>query len=88
MRSSVFLRGRLPNEYRLNQTNEEGPAPSGWPFFASALDNAQLSLGTADFLTARRYASLAAERVRRVFDVIQDEYERSVGCVLQVARQT
>ena len=28
----------------------------GWRFFATALDNAQLSLGTADMPTARRYA--------------------------------
>jgi len=61
---------------------------AGWPFFASAVDNAQLSLGTADFLTARRYAALAPADVRRVFDVIQEEYHRSVASVLQVTRQT
>jgi phosphoenolpyruvate carboxylase len=59
----------------------------GWPFFASALDNAQLSLGTADVPTARRYASLAPPALLRVFDVIMEEYERSVGCVLRVTRQ-
>ena len=58
-----------------------------WPFFASGLDNAQLSLGTADVPTARRYASLAPQRVMRVFDEIMREYERSVSCVLQVTRQ-
>src|SRR5207237_12507 len=37
---------------------------SGWPFFASAIDNAQLSLGTADVPTAARYAALAPPEVR------------------------
>ncbi len=60
---------------------------AGWPFFASALDNAQLSLGTADLATARRYAALAAPSLSNVFDAIVEEYERSVSCVLRVARQ-
>jgi phosphoenolpyruvate carboxylase len=58
-----------------------------WPFFASALDNAQLSLGTADVATARRYAALASTDVRRVFDEILAEFERSVESVLAVTRQ-
>ena len=58
-----------------------------WPFFASALDNAQLSLGTADLFTARHYAALAPDSVRGVFDVIVEEYERSVASVLAVTRQ-
>src|SRR5205807_8584394 len=59
----------------------------GWPFFASALDNAQLSLGTADVPTARRYASLAPPRLMRVFDEFMRESERSSSCVLHVTRQ-
>jgi phosphoenolpyruvate carboxylase len=58
-----------------------------WPFFASALDNAQLSLGTADPRTLRRYAALAEERLFAVFECIMAEYERTVGSVLQVTRQ-
>jgi phosphoenolpyruvate carboxylase len=58
-----------------------------WPFFASALDNAQLSLGTADVSTARRYAALAGDEVPGVFDEILAEYERSVDGVLAVTRQ-
>ncbi|MBV9328034.1 MAG: phosphoenolpyruvate carboxylase [Chloroflexi bacterium] len=56
-----------------------------WPFFASALDNAQLSLGTADVATARRYATLASDA--GVFDAILGEYELSVQSVLAVTRQ-
>jgi phosphoenolpyruvate carboxylase len=58
-----------------------------WRFFATALDNAQLSLGTADPLTARRYAGLAEPRYQPVFERILSEYERTVACVLQVTGQ-
>jgi phosphoenolpyruvate carboxylase len=60
-----------------------------WPFFASALDNAQLSLGTADVPTASRYVAQLVEDAsqKRVFNVILEEYERSVESVLQVTQQ-
>jgi phosphoenolpyruvate carboxylase len=58
-----------------------------WPLFASAIDNAQLSLGTADVPTARRYAALAAPELQPVFELIMQEYDRSVEGVLQVTRQ-
>jgi phosphoenolpyruvate carboxylase len=60
-----------------------------WPFFASALDNAQVSLGTADVATARRYCSalVLEDSVRAVFDLILEEYSRAVQSVLQVTRQ-
>jgi phosphoenolpyruvate carboxylase len=60
---------------------------AAWPFFASAVDNAQLSLGTADIPTARRYAAIAPSAVRGVFEAIVDEYDRSVATVLQVTQQ-
>jgi phosphoenolpyruvate carboxylase len=59
----------------------------GWPFFASALDNAQLSLGTADVVAARGYAELASPSLLGVFGRIMNEYERSVSALLQVTRQ-
>jgi phosphoenolpyruvate carboxylase len=61
---------------------------AGWPFFASAIDNAQLSLGTADVPTARRYADLAVAELRGVFERILLEFERSVAAVLEVTGQT
>lgn len=57
----------------------------GWRFFAMALDNAQLSLGTADMATAHRYASLADDPAP--FAAIVAEYERSVAGVLRVTEQ-
>jgi phosphoenolpyruvate carboxylase len=60
----------------------------GWPFFASALDNAQLSLGTADVAAARGYAELAPEALRGVFERVLEEYSRTVNSLLAVTRQT
>ncbi|HEU5368025.1 MAG TPA: phosphoenolpyruvate carboxylase, partial [Ktedonobacterales bacterium] len=58
----------------------------GWQFFAMALDNAQLSLGTADMLTVRRYMTLA-KHGEAPFHQIASEYERSVSAILQITRQ-
>jgi phosphoenolpyruvate carboxylase len=58
----------------------------GWQFFAMALDNAQLSLGTADMPTVRRYMTLT-ENGGAVFHQIEAEYERSVSAILQITRQ-
>jgi phosphoenolpyruvate carboxylase len=58
-----------------------------WPFFASAMDNAQLSLGTADVAAARLYAGLAGGELQPVFESVMKEYERSVSAVLQVTQQ-
>jgi phosphoenolpyruvate carboxylase len=59
-----------------------------WPFFTSAMDNAQLSLGTADLATAGRYANLVDDaHVRATFETIVAEYKRAVDCVLRVTRQ-
>jgi phosphoenolpyruvate carboxylase len=60
---------------------------TGWPFFASALDNAQLSLGTADVATAGRYAALAPSELSAVFSAIVSEYERSIRALLEVTHQ-
>jgi phosphoenolpyruvate carboxylase len=57
----------------------------GWRFFAMALDNAQLSLGTADMTTARRYATLADDPAP--FAAIAAEYDRSVAAILRVTGQ-
>jgi phosphoenolpyruvate carboxylase len=61
----------------------------GWRFFAMALDNAQLSLGTADMPTARRYATLAdgVDGCGGIFAEIVAEHERSVAALLRVTGQ-
>ena len=56
-----------------------------WPFLASLLDNAELSLAKADIGVARLYARLAANPGddRRWAD-IETEYERAVTLLLRV----
>jgi phosphoenolpyruvate carboxylase len=58
-----------------------------WRFFSTAIDNAQLSLGTADPPTARRYAGLAEARYHPVFERLMAEYDRTVSAVLHVTGQ-
>jgi phosphoenolpyruvate carboxylase len=62
---------------------------AGWPFFRSVVDNAQISLGTADLSIARLYAELVEDDgVReRVYGRIREEYERAVRWVLEVTGQ-
>lgn len=60
-----------------------------WPFFRSTLDNAQISLGTADLAIACVYAD-AVSPVGfgdAIVRQIQEEYQRSVSWVLQVTGQ-
>ena len=60
-----------------------------WPFFATLLDNAEMSLAKTDLYIARRYAALVRNaRVRdKIFRMITKEYERSVQAVLNVCRR-
>jgi phosphoenolpyruvate carboxylase len=58
----------------------------GWRFFAMCLDNAQISLGTADMPTARRYSTLA-DGGEEMFHQIESEYAKSVAAVLQITGQ-
>ncbi|MCS7234643.1 MAG: phosphoenolpyruvate carboxylase [Armatimonadota bacterium] len=62
---------------------------AGWPFFRSLVDNAQISLGTADLEVARLYAELVEdESVReRIYGRIRQEYEVTVRRVLEVTGQ-
>jgi phosphoenolpyruvate carboxylase len=91
-------RANLPGWYGLGTALEAVTARGGrevvehlaelyrrWPFFASVLDNAELSLAKADLATFHRYASLAdgAEAVA-IRGLIDAEYARSVRLLLLV----
>lgn len=60
-----------------------------WPFFASVVDNAQISVGTADMATAKLYASLAADGqpATRILDAIVAEYQQTERAILAVTGQ-
>lgn len=57
-----------------------------WPFFRTLLDNAEVSLAKTDLGIASQYAGLVgAGPVReKIFGLIRQEYDRSVGMVLKV----
>ena len=57
---------------------------TAWPFFAVALENAELSLARSDLAVAQRYAELAGPGEQRIWTTIRDEHERSVAAVLAV----
>jgi len=88
-------RVNLPGWYGLGTALGEEIAAGGlatlpamyrdWPFFAMAINNAQLSLGTADLPTARRYASLAD--AADTFALIEGEYGGGVAAILQITGQ-
>ncbi len=61
----------------------------GWPFFASVLDNAELSLAKADLGSFRRYAELAGgAEATAIRGMIEAEYARSVRLLLLVTGES
>ena len=57
-----------------------------WPFFATIVDNAEMSLAKTDLHIAEQYAQLAPAAVReKIFTLIQDEFKLAVKMVLSIA---
>ncbi len=91
-------RANLPGWYGLGTALEAVTARGGksvvedlaglyrrWPFFASVMDNAELSLAKADLGTFRRYADLApGADALAIRGMIEAEYVRSVRMLLLI----
>ncbi len=60
-----------------------------WPFFATLIDNAQLTLRKADLEIARLYASLVedAKIRRRIYGALKAEFDRTEAALLAVTGQ-
>ena len=58
-----------------------------WPFFRALLSNIQMALFKADMGIAREYARLARDQrsAQQVYEVLRQEYERTLTQVLNVA---
>lgn len=58
-----------------------------WPYFRALLSNTQMSLFKAEMHIARQYLRLAQDpgRAQAIFGVIEAEYQRTQGQILQVA---
>jgi phosphoenolpyruvate carboxylase len=95
-------RHTLPGWYGLGSALEEYLAaePSGletlqamyerWPFWNVAVNNVEMILSKADLTIARLYADLVVDQgiAQRIFGRIEAEYNRTVECVCQIARQS
>jgi len=59
---------------------------SGWPFFQTLIDNAELSMSKADMGIASLYAGLVrnARVRRRIFSIISAEFARAEAAILAV----
>jgi phosphoenolpyruvate carboxylase len=57
-----------------------------WAFFAVIIDNAEASLAKTDLYIARRYDALCrnANLRRQISSRIEEEYQRTVRCVLEI----
>lgn len=60
-----------------------------WVFFRSLVDNAQLSIGTADMSVARLYADLVEDDAVRekIYSAIAEEHERTRAALLKITNQ-
>lgn len=61
-----------------------------WPFFRALLDNAEVSLAKTDLRIAAEYAAQVRSAVvrRKIFGLIEAEYDRSVKAVLRVTQRS
>lgn len=58
-----------------------------WPFFSALLSNTQMALSKCDMMIAGEYTELAENprTAQQVFEMIRDEYQRTVHWVLRIA---
>ncbi len=60
-----------------------------WPFFATLLDTAEMSLAKADLSVAGRYAALAdGDDAARIWQRIRDEFLRTEAAILRISGRT
>ena len=57
-----------------------------WPFFATTIDNSQMSLAKADMEIAARYAALVTDETirQRIYGAVAAEYEKSVAIISRI----
>ncbi|WP_284642572.1 phosphoenolpyruvate carboxylase [Paenibacillus silviterrae] len=60
-----------------------------WSFFRSLIDNLQMALAKADLLIAKEYGNMIKNSsvAERIFNLIQEEYDRTSQLILQITGQ-
>jgi phosphoenolpyruvate carboxylase len=59
-----------------------------WPFFATVIDNAEMSLAKTDLHIAEQYARLAPPAIRdKIFPLVQEEFQLAVKMVLSITER-
>lgn len=97
MQSRYTLPGWYGTGTALGQYADQSPAHLAhlqemyrqWPFFATMLDNAQMSLAKADMDIAARYARLVQDQTiaERIYGEIAEEFRRSVQVICRITDQ-
>ncbi len=61
-----------------------------WPYFRALLSNTEMALYKADIRTAREYSELCLSKDtgQRIFEMIRDEYDRTLEITLKVSNMT
>jgi phosphoenolpyruvate carboxylase len=59
-----------------------------WPYFRALLSNTEMAMYKADIITAEEYSELclSEETRKRVFDMVREEYKRTLELTLKVAQ--
>ena len=59
-----------------------------WPYFRALLSNTEMALYKADIITAEEYSELclSEDTRKRVFDMVREEYKRTLELTLKVAQ--
>ena len=67
---------------KLQELHEE------WPYFRALLSNTEMAMYKADIITAEEYSELclSEDTRKRVFDMVRDEYKRTLELTLKVAQ--
>jgi phosphoenolpyruvate carboxylase len=58
-----------------------------WAVFQAIIDNAELALAKTDLEIAQRYADLASESERSIWDLIAEEFQIATGCICLIKDQ-
>jgi phosphoenolpyruvate carboxylase len=77
-----YINGDQSRLAKLQELHQE------WPYFRALLSNTEMAMYKADIITAEEYSELclSEETRKRVFDMVREEYKRTLELTLKVAQ--